>query len=250
MKDVLSGIAVLFLAAILSIIESAYNLLKNEKLWLAIGICAILYFVGSSLLAKIEEILRNIMDKLDSISEALAEIRDYEIRGKVNFDEYSEDAFYINTYNLSEDKRITEEGFVELKNEIFDLLEMPGQYKDMPVLPIEKAVAKRAFRFILLMDKYNYLTVDDAPGVDGTPEGGVMLRFWYFVVGFIIEIPPEENQPIHYYRETMEGERYGDGYSNNPLEVLHALIESGTLWQLKEAAQKEEEDGAEPPPES
>ena len=177
----------------------------------------------------------------------------YDPRTKLNIDEYSEDTFYINEYNLSEDKRITEEAFVELKNEIFELSEMPGIYKDRPALPVEMSAAKRAFRFLLLMNSYNYLTVDATPGVDGTPEGGVILRFWAFVVGFIIEIPPEENKAIHYYRETLQGDRYGDGYSNNPLEVLHELIESGMLWKLKESAKKVEEEGAEktlPPTES
>jgi hypothetical protein len=251
MKEILSNVLLYILIWFVSFIESLYNTLKNEKFWIIIAIGSII-FIALSILEKLTKLdktfnilleqfskrysFEKINDNDDTFYSVLTEIRD-KLQGKGHVEEFPEET---KSYNISDEQRLSLDEFRKIKTDIFDLLNEPNDSYNVAGLPTEMGAAKRAYRFILLMDKYNYLTKNNRPGIEGTPDGGVCLTF-SFMGGswFNVEFPPEDNRPIYFYRDIFDDtadnvEEYRSyrlnlGYSNDPLEILHELIEGGEL---------------------
>jgi hypothetical protein len=251
MKEILINAFVYILISFFSFIESIYNTIKNEKFWIIIAIVSIIYIAWSifekltKLDKKFDILLKQfskrysfeeITDNDDTIYSVLTQIRD-KLQGKGHVEEFPEET---KSYNISDEQRLSLDEFSKIKTDIFDLLNEPNDFHNVAGLPTEMGAAKRAYRFILLMDKYNYLTKNNLPDIEGTPDGGVCLTF-SFMGGswFNIEFPPEDNRPIYFYRDIFDdgaddvdeyrSYRFNLGYSNDPLEVLHELIEGGEL---------------------
>ena len=155
-------------------------------------------------------------------------------------DGYSDDIINeIKSYNISDDKKLSLEEFIKLKNDIFDLINEPNDFYNVAGLPIEECAAKRAYRFLLLMNEYKYLTKNNLPEIESTSDGGICLKFGYGNSWYEIIFPPEDNQPIYSCRfflddttdnvEDYRLDRFNAGYSNNPLEILHELVATGEL---------------------
>jgi hypothetical protein len=251
MNEILSNVFLYILTWILSFIESLYNSLKNEKFWVIISIVVIIFIALSILdkLTKLDKTFNILLEQFskrysfeeinnndDTIYSVLTEMRD-KLQGKGHVEEFPEE---IKSYNISDAQRLSLEEFRKIKIDIFDLLNEPNDSYNVAGLPTEIGAAKRAYRFILLIDKYNYLTKNNLPGIEGTADGGVSLTFGFMGMSwFVIEIPPEDNQAICFYQDLFDDtsdnvkdyltHRFNLGYSNNPLQVLHELIESGEL---------------------
>jgi hypothetical protein len=251
MKEILSNIFLFILVSVFSFIESLYNALKNEKFWITIAIGSII-LIAWRILDKLTELdkkvnillgqlskrysFETINDNDDTIYSVLTKISD-KLKGNKYVEEFPEET---KSYNISDEKILSLEEFRKLKSDIFDLLNKSNDSYNVAGLSTEMGAAKRAYRFLLLMDKYNYLTKNNRPGIEGTPDGGVCLTFGFGGMSwFNIEIPPEDNQPICFYRdffddtadnvEDYRSYRFNLGHSNDPLQVLHELIEAGEL---------------------
>lgn len=233
------------LYSLLYIINLLNDLLKDRIVWIFLFIMGmVLIFVYR--FNNLEKVLNGILEQIskqfrkkdigddsETIFSILTDVRD-KLTEKKFIDEYYNK---IKSYKIPVKEMIKQEELRELKSDINKLLELPDNWDNRLALPIEKSAVKKAIRFILLMDSYNYLTKNNRPAIDGTPEGGVSLRFTSTGISwFGIEIPPEDNQPIYYYQllidegaDPVVAHHTVEGYFDNPLQVLHELIESGEL---------------------
>jgi hypothetical protein len=224
MQEFISNVLILVLGFVLSMMESLYELLRNKYSYIIlIWIIAALAIIDN--LKKLTKGFDNLLEHFgkkdiiddDTIMSVLKEIR-VKLQTGNSLQKINDK---IHWRNISLDQLISDDDLKELKNNLINLLYHNTENNNSLSLPIEEYGVKRAYRFLLSMYDYNYLTKKNRPDdIHGTLDGGVIMKFGSFAIKF----PPEQNQPIHYYSDYLEG-----GYCDNPLEALEALIESGEL---------------------
>ena len=141
-------------------------------------------------------------------------------------------------HGLLKESKISPEAFRDIKNGITTLAELSDNWDGKAALPIENSAIKRSIRFLHLMNNRGELSDLNVPDVNGTPEGGVALKWWWEASFFDVIIPPENSMEI-YYQEGMIDDsgsatydlwEWNRGYSNNPNEVIDALTESNAFY--------------------